>query len=151
MRFTRTPALLMAVAALAACARGPRPAATAPQPALAPAAAAAPAAATVPPAAPAPVDLSGEWSFTVDLGGQTIGGTITLTRSGTGYTGQALPDGMSAAPLRSAQITGSRVQMVFDAPDGEAVFDGQLSADRRSLSGTVAYNGQTLTFNATKR
>ena len=153
---------------LSACASNPQPAATAPQPAAAPAAATATtsAAATVPapppapapaPAPPAPaalpvaVDLSGDWTFSVDVGGESIGGTMSFTRSGGSYTGTVSPDGMASFALRSSQITGNRVQMTFDAPDGEAVFDGEISADRRSLTGLVVYNGQTMAFSATKR
>jgi hypothetical protein len=157
MQLPRALTALLLTAGLGACAGNPQPAAPAPQalPAQAPAVATTPAAATVRPAAPAPapaaVDISGDWTFSVDAGDQTVGGTMSLARSGTTWTGQVFPEGMPAFQLRSAQVTGDRVQLVLDGPDGEATIDGLLSADRRSISGVATYQGQAMTFSATKR
>jgi hypothetical protein len=156
------------VALTAACSRNPAGTAPAPAPATAPAPAATPVAPpTTPavpaatPAAPAPdpapatgavADVSGEWTWTTDIGGQVIAGSMSLTRSGTSYSGQVVPDGMSAATVRTITINGDRITVVVDTPDGtEAVVEATLTADRRAFSGTLTYQGQTSSFSARRR
>lgn len=138
---------------LAACSSNPPPAAS-PSPAPVPATTTPPPATATTPAA-APVsgtrDLSGSWDFSVDAGGQTIPGEITLTRSGTSYTGTVVPQGLPSSTVRSATITGDRVAMLIDSSDGEVSVDAVLSADGRSMSGTVLFQGQSLGFSARKR
>lgn len=131
------------LALLAACSSTPPPATPAPMPAPAPAAA--------PPAAATADRLTGTWDFSVDAGGQIIPGEMNVTRSGANYGGTVSPQGMSQATIRSASIAGDRVVMVIDTPDGEATFNGTFSTDGRNLTGTVAYNGQSLGFTARKR
>ncbi len=147
-----------ALSALAACASNPQPTQPAPQPAR-PAATPAPTpmpAAVPPPPAPAPApaaaaDLSGIWDFSVDAGGQVIPGEITLQRSGPSYSGTVSPQGMSPATIRSVTVQGQQIGMVVDTPEGEAVFSLTLSADGRSLTGSVGYQGQQMGFNARRR
>lgn len=150
----RSAILWSGALALAACSRTPSPAAPAPAP-VPPAAPAAPApAAPVPAAAPAAataVDLAGIWDFTVDTGGQVLPGDMTLQRSGTTYGGTVSPQGMGTLDIRSVVISGMRVVIVVDTPDGEAVMDAVLAADGRSLSGAVAVQGQPMPFSARKR
>lgn len=155
-------ALAALLLASAACSRGPSPSPAAPAPAAptpgAPAAAPTPAAtpsvpANTPPAPPATgtADLSGEWGWSVDIGGQAVSGTMTLTRSGTTYGGSVVPDGMTPATVRTVTIVGDRVTIMIDTPDGEATVEATLSADRRALSGTLAFNGMTGQFNGRRR
>lgn len=138
---------------LGACSRNPQPVAPAPSPAAAPAAAqAAPAPAAQP--APAPssaVDLSGTWDLAVDAGGQALNVEVVLARGPSGYTGTATPQGMSPATVRAVTITGDHVVMHVDTPDGEALVDGTLGADGRTLSGAIAYQGQSMGFSGRKR
>jgi hypothetical protein len=167
---------LAALALLGACARNPQAAAPAPQaapqsapaaapsgppPAAAPAApspaaapsAPAPAAAPSAPAAvpPATVDLTGDWDFVVEFPGQRMVGVIQLRRSGSSYTGTATPaEAEGSATLTSLAITGTRVVMVFDSPDGQARAEGVL-ADSRTMNGTVTYLDSTGPFTARKR
>jgi len=136
---------------LAACARNPQPSAPAPQgaPAAQPGA---PAAAPPPKPAPAPaaaeVDLSGDWSFVIDLPGQRLTGLIQLRRAGSGYTGTATPAEVEgSATLTSLTISGPRVVMVFDSPDGEARAEAVL-AGSDTMHGTVTYGGNTGPFTA---
>lgn len=136
------------------CSSNPAPAAPTPQPA--PPAAAAPAATPAPAPAPAaaaaaPSDLVGSWDFTVDVQGQVIGGEMVLTLSGSSWGGTVTPQGMSPATVRTVTIRERRVSIVIDTPDGEATFEGDLSTDGRTLSGSVAFQGQSLGFNARKR
>src|SRR3990172_492891 len=109
---------LALLALTAACSRNP--ASPAPAPATAPAPAPAPAAAPTPvapptaPAAPAPAtgaaaDVSGDWTWSTDIGGQVIGGSMSLTKSGTTYSGEVVPDGMAAATGRTLTIAGDRI------------------------------------------
>lgn len=152
----RTPlsSFLPALAAtllLGACAHNPTPAApqVAPQPAAAPAPAA-PAPAAAAPAAPATVDLSGDWNFVAELGGQEMVGVIQLRRSGTAYVGSATPsDAEGSGTLTSLTIEGSRVVMVFDTPEGEARAEAVL-AGGSTMNGTVTYAGHTGPFSARK-
>ncbi len=144
-----------ALSALAACAANPQPTQPAPQ-AAPPAAGPAPTPVSAPAPAPIPApaaaaDLSGIWDFSVDAGGQVIPGEITLQRSGPSYSGTVSPEGMSPATIRSVTVQGQQIGMVVDAPDGEAVFSLTLSADGRSLTGSVSYQGQQMGFNARRR
>ena len=152
---------LALLALTAACSRNPAspaPApATAPAPAPAPAAAATPVAPPTTPAAPAPAtgaaaDVSGDWTWSTDIGGQVIGGSMSLTKSGTTYSGEVVPDGMAAATVRTLTIAGDRITIVVDTPDGaEAIVEATLTPDRRAFSGTLAFQGQTSSFSARRR
>jgi hypothetical protein len=132
---------LLSITALAACSSNPPPASPAPMPA-APAPAAAPAAGR---------DMSGTWDFSVDAGGQIVPGELVVTRMGSGYGGTITPQGMSQGAIRSITVTGDRMIMVVESPEGETTFNGTLSADGRSASGTLAYQGQSLSFTMRKR
>src|SRR5437899_4688946 len=147
---------LLAALPIAACAHNPDPV-LAPTPAPAAAAPAQPAVATAPAAAapaPAPaaaaipanaIDVSGSWSGTAAVQGQTIPLDITLTRAANGtYSGGAAPQGQTAAPLKELRLDGNHLIMVFLAPDGEATFDVLLSADRQAMTGNVQYQGQNI-------
>ncbi|OGT99013.1 MAG: hypothetical protein A2085_08540 [Gemmatimonadetes bacterium GWC2_71_10] len=152
---------LALLALTAACSRNPAspaPApATAPAPAPAPAPAATPVAPPTTPAAPAPAtgaaaDVSGDWTWSTDIGGQVIGGSMSLTKSGTTYSGEVVPDGMAAATVRTLTIAGDRITIVVDTPDGaEAIVEATLTPDRRAFSGTLAFQGQTSSFSARRR
>lgn len=148
-------AVVLAAALMAACSSNPPAAAPAPMPGPAPApapAAPAPAPAAMPAPAPAgEFDLVGTWDFTVDAGGQTIPGEMVITRSGATYGGTLTPQGMQQATIRTVTITARRVVVLVDTPDGEATFDGTMAVDNRTLTGAVAYQGQSLGFNARKR
>lgn len=173
MRSTSAVTLLLALTA--ACAKNP-PASTSPAPVAAPPAAATPAPAPPATAAAAPqgtmaaptmantpaaanmpapstgaVDLTGTWAMSIDAGGQQIPIEIHLARGTSGYTGDASPQGMQAAPLSALTMNGNTVNMTFTAPDGDATFAGTLSADRRTIAGTLNYNGQAIPFSAVKR
>ena len=146
-----TPAVLLGLAVLAACSKNPAPA-TAPQPAPAAAPAAPPPApAPAPAAAPAAMDLSGAWTMSVDAGGQMIPVDINLARSGSNYTGSLEAQGQGNATLTALTIEGDRLSMTFSGPNGDAVFRGTLSADRRSAAGNLDYAGQNFPFTMTKR
>jgi hypothetical protein len=150
---------LAALVSLAACSRSAAPAAPAPTPEpVSPAATPAVPASTpaIAPGAPAPaaaaaVDLAGEWTWGVDLGGQAVSGVMTLTRTGSVYGGQVTPDGEQPATVRTVTITGDRVTIIVDAPEGEAVVEATLAADHRSLAGTLNYQGMAGSFTARKR
>lgn len=128
----------------------PAPAATPSVPASTPAAPAA-AAPAAPAAAVTAADLTGDWGWSLDLGGQTISGTMTITRSGASWGGTVVPDGMQPATVRTVTITGERITIAVDAPEGEAIVEGTLTADRRTLSGTLTYNGMAGSFTGRKR
>ncbi|MFI5208107.1 MAG: hypothetical protein ACHQX4_08820, partial [Gemmatimonadales bacterium] len=127
----RTPASASAssgyTGASSASSRGP--AAPAPTPAPVAAAASMPSASAI--------DVSGSWSGTVNVRGQTIGLDMNLARSAAGqYTGDVAPQGAPAAPLRSLTLDGTHLVMVFTAPDGgAATFDTRLTADRQAITG----------------
>ncbi|MFI5280086.1 MAG: hypothetical protein ACHQU1_06310 [Gemmatimonadales bacterium] len=168
MRATTAVTTLMRlglVAAAAACSGNPGPAATTPQPAPRPAAAPpAPTPASTPAPTPAPIaaaaatpsasaiDMTGSWSGTVDVQGQTLGLDMNLARAANGsYNGDVAPQGQPSAPLRSLTLDGNHLVMVFSAPDGEATFDMMVTADRQAFSGNISYQGQTIPFTARKR
>jgi len=141
--------VLVASALLGACATNPKPAAPAPQPrAAAPQPAAAPDPATAP--APAAPDLAGEWEFTSTIGEETVGGTLTLTRSGQSYTGLARAHDGQTFPLRSLTLVGGKVVMTFDTPDGVARVESTLTGVS-AMSGTVLVGDAVGTFAARRQ
>jgi len=95
--------------------------------------------------------MSGSWVVSLDIQGQTMVVDVTLARGPNGYTGEAAPQGQPGAPLSSLALVGDRLTLTFGAPDGDAVFDGTLSPDRRAVAGTLTYQGQSLPFTMTKR
>lgn len=133
--------------ALVACSQAQKPAPVTPTPAAATTSATAP---VQPAPSPAP-DLAGDWSWTTDLGGQTMLGALQLVRSGTTYSGSATPEGATPATLTSLEINGRRVRMVFLTPDGtEAILELTLETNAR-MTGTVSYGGQSGSFTVTRR
>ena len=158
MRVATAVSLLPSLGALAvslACARNPDPMTTAPQ--------RAPAAPT--PAVPAPpiaaaatapnanaIDVAGSWSGTVDFQGQTLGLEVNLQHGPNGrYTGDVTPHGGDTAPLTSLSVDGNHLVMHFAGPDGDALFDMMLTADRQAFTGTISYTGQQVPFTARRR
>ncbi len=140
----------------AGCARHPAPAAVTPRAAPAPAHASAPAPAPAHASAPAPVpaeapDLSGRWQYTATLGSAVIDGTLTLVRSGASYAGGATASiADDPVPMTAMTVTGSRIVMLFDTPNGEARVEGTVSGGT-VISGTVAVGDRTGSFKAQKQ
>jgi hypothetical protein len=95
--------------------------------------------------------MSGTWDLAVDAGGQSLNVEVALARGPNGYTGTATPQGMSAATVRTVTITGDHVVMHIDTPDGEAVLEGTLGSDGHTLTGAIAYQGQSMGFSGRKR
>jgi hypothetical protein len=136
-------------ALVGACAQNPGPAA--PDPQAAPAARPAPAAATPAPVpAPEPVtDLAGEWDFVATLGGESVGGTLTLTRADTVYRGSAVAHEGEVYPLISLTLTGPKIVMLFETPSGAARVECTLTGFSE-LKGALLMGDQTGTFSARK-
>jgi len=97
------------------------------------------------------VDLSGTWDLAVDAGGQALSVELVLARGPSGYTGTATPQGMSSATVRSVTVNGDHFVCHVDTPDGEAVVEGTVGADRSTMSGAIAYQGQSMGFSGRKR
>jgi hypothetical protein len=96
-------------------------------------------------------DLSGSWNVAIDLGGQSVPAEVTLTRSGTNYTGSITAGDQGGGNLQALTMEGDRVTMTFSGPNGDAVFRGTISSDRRNVAGNLDYGGQTFPFSMTKR
>lgn len=86
-------------------------------------------------------NLAGAWDFTVDVGASVTRGSMTLVRSGTGYSGELRAAGPNALPVRSVVVTGTQVDLAVESPEGPVTFRGVLASDANSMVGEVTYHG----------
>ena len=73
----------------------------------------------VSPAPPAAVDPIGVFDFATAVEGMAVTGTLTVTRGAAGaYEGSIATNITETIPVRSVTVTGQRMDVVGDTPDG---------------------------------
>ncbi|MFN0097258.1 MAG: hypothetical protein ACKVS7_01180 [Gemmatimonadaceae bacterium] len=77
----------------------------------------------------------------MDLGASVTPGSMTLVRSGAGWTGELRAAGPNALPVKSVMLTGTQVDLLVESPEGPVTFRGRLTEDRNRMSGEVTYHG----------
>lgn len=127
--------------ALAACGGGARPATPAPV------------AVQAPVATPAPVDSSamlvGHWTFSSQLGGESYGGTMDVTRDAGVWKARVAEANMGELQVQSVSVQGTTISVIVHAGDGLATVMGTLQPDG-TLAGKVQVSGGEGTFSAKK-
>ena len=95
----------------------------------------APAAREVTPPAPAAVDPVGTFDFSTAVEGMAVNGTMTISRNPAGaLEGTITTNITEAIPVRSVTVTGQRMNVVADTPDGPLNFVLEFQGDE--FSGT---------------
>ena len=105
-----------------------------------------------PAAAAGPVNLHGNWDFLMDVGGSPSFGLLSIGWLDGGYGGSLTPVRTAPVVLRSIRMTGDQVHMIVASPEGDVLFDGNLSSKGDRICGTVTYHGgQTFPMIAQRR
>jgi hypothetical protein len=89
--------------------------------------AAAPAAPVV--AAPAPVDPVGQFDFSTTLEGSLVNGTVTVTRTDTGFGGSVTTTMTEPIPVRTVAVDGQKMTVTADTPDGPVIMLLEFKGD----------------------
>jgi hypothetical protein len=101
-------------------------------------------------AAFAAINITGTWTFTVDLGGQGGTPTFVLKQDGEKITGKysgALGDSDLTGTLK-----GDKLAFDFDAQGAKVHYEGTVNADGTKIEGTCDYGGQASgTFKAERK
>lgn len=89
-----------------------------------------------------PVDLSGHWRLEIRTGADTPTlGAMTLASNGPDYRGTVTTNrGNNVLPVTSLVRDGSTIHLRVESPQGEVVFDGELSPTAESFEGTLRYH-----------
>ena len=103
--------------------------------------------ATAPPGPP-PFDPVGSYTYSADLDGQTIRGTMTVERREDGYTGSVMSDMFPPLAILSVEVEGQDITITVAGPEGYLTVAGTI-ADA-TIEGTWAMGEGSGTFTATK-
>ena len=98
-------------------------------------------------------DPSGHWEGTLQVPGTEMKVEVDLRKNGTGAFegtfGQPLQS-IKGLPLSTVTVEGKRVRFVVRGGEAPATFDGVLSDDGTSITGTVEQGGHTIPFTLTR-
>jgi hypothetical protein len=98
--------------------------------------------------AQSPVDPSGHWKGSVEIPGQTLPFEIDLAKDTKGgFVGTLTGTGVRNLPLIKVAVTGRSVTLQASA---EEPYKGELSADGKTISGTVVLSGYSLPLDFTR-
>lgn len=98
-------------------------------------------------------DLSGVWTFKVDVAPDRVTlGSIVLVPGEAGYKGTLTTNqGENVLPVTRFMLTGDAIEMTVESPDGVVSFVGALADSRDAFSGTVTYhNGSQYPLSASR-
>ena len=89
-------------------------------------------------------DVTGRWSVTISLGGETITGLALLTQTGNTVTGSIGADERNQHPLDGV-VTGNRITLTTHPRPGRTVaFDTcEVNMDGEKMSGTIERKGSS--------
>jgi hypothetical protein len=98
--------------------------------------------------AQAPADPSGHWKGTVEIPGQTLPFEIDLAKDAKGqFVGTLTGTGVRNLPLIKVAVNGRSVMLQASA---EQPYNGELSDDGKTISGTVVLSGYVLPLELTR-
>ncbi|MBS1794491.1 MAG: amidohydrolase family protein [Acidobacteria bacterium] len=102
--------------------------------------------------APAVANVGGNYSITVEIPGQSVGGTLALTQQGALLTGTLTTDHTGSAPIRDGKVTSDGFSFAatvdFGGSQIELDVTGKVAGDR--ISGTIATPQGAIPFSGTK-
>ena len=81
-------------------------------------------------------DITGKWTFTVDLGGQGGSPTFDFVQKGEALTGTY--NGAFGSAKLTGTVKGNKVEFSFGSDAGTAKYSGTLEGDTK-ISGTCDY------------
>lgn len=100
------------------------------------------------PSGPPPFDPVGNYSYSAEVDGQIIPGSMTIEAAGDGYTGQIISDFFPTIPINAVTVVEQAVTIEATGPDGPLLIE--FAAAEGTLGGTWAMGEQSGTFSATK-
>lgn len=104
----------------------------------------------VTPPAPAAVNPVGIFDFATNVEGMAVNGTMTISRNAAGaYEGTIATNVTETIPIRTVTVTGQRMNVVADTPDGPLNFVLEFRGDE--FSGTWELGAMTGTHSGKRR
>lgn len=100
------------------------------------------------PSGPPPFDPVGTYSYSAEVDGQIVPGSMTVEAAGDGYTGQIMSDFFPTIPINAVTVVDQAVTIEASGPDGPLLIE--FVAVEGTLDGTWAMGEQGGTFSATK-
>ena len=100
------------------------------------------------PSGPPPFDPVGTYSYSAEVDGQIIPGSMTIEAAEDGYTGQIRSDFFPTIPVNAVTVVDQAVTIEASGPDGPLLIE--FVAVEGALDGTWAMGEQGGTFTATK-
>lgn len=100
------------------------------------------------PSGPPPFDPLGTYSYSAEVDGEIVPGSMTIEAAEDGYTGQILSDFFPPIPINSVTVLDQAVTIEASGPNGPLVIE--FVAVEGTLGGTWAMGEQSGTFSATK-
>lgn len=97
--------------------------------------------------------IIGKWEGNIFVQGQQIPVVITLDSASAGWSGSLLVAQLNASPIAMASVVVSKDTVSMTMPEAgmNAFLQGLLSADKKSLNGMLAVNGNnSSSFQVTK-
>ncbi len=106
------------------------------------------AAASAPQAPAAPASIAGHWAGSIELPGAKLELDVDFAPAGSGWTGDVSIPMQKAKdlPLTKIALKGAEVSFVIQGIPGEPTFQGRVSADGKTIAGTMAQGGQSFPF-----
>ena len=101
------------------------------------------------PEQPAALDPVGMYDFSTSLDGTPVTGTITITKTTSGYGGSIATSVTETIAVRSVTVEGQKLTVLADAPDGAVTFVIELNGDE--FAGIWTYAGMSGTHTGTRR
>lgn len=103
------------------------------------------AAAGVAPAAAQELDPVGTFEFETVVQGQTIGGSMEITQSESGFTGTIWAEGQPEIPIQSVTVDGALMTIFAMIPEaGELIIELEFDGDEFAGSWALGFDGAEL-------
>ena len=100
------------------------------------------------PSGPPPFDPVGTYSYSAEVDGQIVPGSMTIEAAEDGYTGQIMSDFFPTIPINAVTVVDQAVTIEATGPDGPLLIE--FVAVEGTLGGTWVMGEQGGDFTATK-
>lgn len=100
------------------------------------------------PSGPPPFDPVGSYSFSADVDGMTMAGTMTIEGAEGAYSGSLQSDMFPPVPINSVMVAGQAVTIEASGPQGPLTLE--LTVTEGALAGTWTMGGMTGSFMGSK-
>ena len=99
--------------------------------------------------AKAPASIAGKWNLSLDVGGNTVDVAVEFKQEGKKITGTVVgPDGNPGT--LEGEFADGKLKFTVSAPDGNQIPFAATAKDDNTMTGSIDFNGQQLSFTLTR-